>query len=1160
MTRAFPMIPAVRPSPTGRKTWLTASTALAGFAMSLTLGLAAQAQSLPSGGSVSAGQATFSGDANTLTVNQASAFTAINWQSFNIGEGQAVTFVQPDARSVALNRVLGADPSQILGGLSANGQVFLVNPNGVLFGRNAQVNVGGLVASTLGITDADFMAGNYRFSGGGDGAILNQGTIKADGGFVALLGANVSNQGLIQANLGTVALAAGSAITLDLAGDGLLNVTVDQGAVNALAANGGLLRADGGQVVMSAGSAGQLIRTAVNTTGVIEARTLDTRNGVIRLIGDPQAGGVVVNGVLDVTGGGAGQTGGGIVITAQTVSLASQARLDASGDAGGGKVLVGGDYRGGGALTHADTVSMAQGAVILANAGRAGQGGKVVLWSDGVTHVDGAISARGGTVSGDGGLVETSGARVVIGQNARVDALAPHGATGLWLLDPVDYTIAIAGGDETPSQVTISLASANRLIEATHDITVADAVTWTTPQTLELRAGNDVLINAAMTASTAGSLMRLTAGQDVVVNGALTASGNGSLIEINSGRDIDLNEAVTASGGGAVLFRADNDGTGGPAGGTVRLDPLFPVTSTSKTIYYSPENGYGAPNLYTGFTAYMWVFVDAIDKVYDGTVAATATFRGDPTVGGANDVGLAGGTINFVDKNVGPAKPVTFAGYGINGADVADFALFAAAGDTTAAITPAVLTITANDANKVYGQTATLPGTAFTSAGLVAGETIGGVTEVSPGAVASAAVAGSPYVITPSDAVGGTFLITNYTTNYVNGALTVTPAVLIVTADNADKLYGQSITLPTTAFTAAGLVNGDTLAGVSLTSAGTAATAAVAGSPYAITPSAAVGGSYVATNYVTTYVDGVLTVRPAPLVVTANSTSKVYGQAVTFASTAFTTTGLQNGETIAGVTETSSGAGASAGVGAGPYAITASGAVGGTYTPANYVTTYVDGALVVTPAALTVTANDASKPYGQTLVFVPTTFTSTGLVNGDTIAGVTQTSPGATAGAISGPYVITTSAATGGSYIPTNYVTTYGAGALTVLADATPPTSTIPGRPSPIVVSPSGVPAGVSSPGDASTDTFLTDDALGALAGVGSGLAASNGPLATHLTVLENGVRTPQQLETLAAAPNEAADRRLVDAVDGRAPNVLAPAPVPTPIPAIHYAPKQDRN
>ena len=145
-----------------------------------------------------------------MTVNQSSSNAAINWQSFNIGKGEAVRFVQPNSSSVALNRVLGSDPSSILGSLSANGKVFLVNPNGILFGKGSQVNVNGLVASTLAITDNDFMSGNYRFSGSGDGTILNQGSINADGGYVALLGVNVGNQGVISAKLGTVALAADS--------------------------------------------------------------------------------------------------------------------------------------------------------------------------------------------------------------------------------------------------------------------------------------------------------------------------------------------------------------------------------------------------------------------------------------------------------------------------------------------------------------------------------------------------------------------------------------------------------------------------------------------------------------------------------------------------------------------------------------------------------------------------------------------------------------------------------------------------------------------------------------------------------------------------------------------------------------------------------------
>ncbi len=211
----------------------------------------------PTGGVVSAGSASIAGGAGKTTINQSSQNAAINWQSFSIGQGEAVQFVQPNSSSVALNRVLGSDPSSILGSLSANGKVFLVNPNGILFGKGAQVNVGGLVASTLNITDSDFMAGKYKFAGAGNGTILNQGSINADGGYVALLGANVSNEGVISARLGTVALAAGNAITLDVAGDGLLNVTVNQGAVNALAQNGGLIQADGGQVLLTAQVGGE---------------------------------------------------------------------------------------------------------------------------------------------------------------------------------------------------------------------------------------------------------------------------------------------------------------------------------------------------------------------------------------------------------------------------------------------------------------------------------------------------------------------------------------------------------------------------------------------------------------------------------------------------------------------------------------------------------------------------------------------------------------------------------------------------------------------------------------------------------------------------------------------------------------------------------------
>src|SRR5476649_953510 len=275
--------------------------ALRGLAVFLMLAFGSNVYALPTGGAVSGGSASIAGGAGKMTINQSSQNVAINWQGFSIGQGEAVQFVQPNSNSVALNRVLGSDPSSIFGSLSANGKVFLLNANGILFGKGAEVNVGGLVASTLNITDGDFMAGTYKFAGAGNGIILNQGSINADSGYVALLGATVSNQGVISAKLGTVVLAAGNAITLDVAGDGLLNVTVNQGAVNALVQNGGLIRADGGQVLLTAQSAGNLLQSAVNNTGVIQAQTVENHNGTIKLLGDRQSGSVNVSGTLDAS-------------------------------------------------------------------------------------------------------------------------------------------------------------------------------------------------------------------------------------------------------------------------------------------------------------------------------------------------------------------------------------------------------------------------------------------------------------------------------------------------------------------------------------------------------------------------------------------------------------------------------------------------------------------------------------------------------------------------------------------------------------------------------------------------------------------------------------------------------------------------------------------
>ncbi|MGZ2744790.1 two-partner secretion domain-containing protein [Burkholderia stagnalis] len=266
-------------------------------------GALTSAHALPVGESVVSGKADILryGNDQQMSINQHSDKLLTEWTSFNVDAGQRVTFNQPSASSIALNRVTGQEGSAILGSIDANGRVFLVNPNGVLFGKNAKVNVGGLVATTLDIKNDDFQAGRFRFSGASTANVSNEGALVAgDGGAIALLGAQVMNRGLVQAQMGTVALSAGSDVTLNFDGSKLLNVQVDGGAVNALVSNAKLLKADGGQVLMSARTANTLLQTVVNNQGAIEARTLRNSAGRITLDGY-DAGTVNVAGSLNAS-------------------------------------------------------------------------------------------------------------------------------------------------------------------------------------------------------------------------------------------------------------------------------------------------------------------------------------------------------------------------------------------------------------------------------------------------------------------------------------------------------------------------------------------------------------------------------------------------------------------------------------------------------------------------------------------------------------------------------------------------------------------------------------------------------------------------------------------------------------------------------------------
>ncbi len=363
---------------------------------------------------------------------------------------------------------------------------------------------------------------------------------------------------------------------------------------------------------------------------------------------------------------------------------------------------------------------------------------------------------------------------------------------------------------------------------------------------------------------------------------------------------------------------------------------------------------------------------------------------------------------------------------GATGGGLSNYTITYANGSLT--VSPAALVISANNETKTYGTLETFSSTAFTDTGLVTanGDTVSGVTETGTGAPVSARVGSDPIIASGATGTG----LSNYTITYVNGSLTVSPAALVITANNETKTYGTVETFSATAFTETGLVtaNGDTVTGVSETSTGAAATATVG--TYPIIASGATGTGL--SNYTITYVNGSLTVSPAALVITANNETKTYGTLETFSSTAFTETGLvtANGDTITGVTETSTGAPVSARVGSDP--IIASGATGTGLS--NYTITYVNGSLTVSPAALVITANNETKTYGTVETFSATAFTETGLVtaNGDTVTGVSETSTGAAATATVGTYPIIASNASGSGLA--NYTISYASGTLTVAA------------------------------------------------------------------------------------------------------------------------------
>jgi filamentous hemagglutinin family protein len=530
-------------------------------------------QALPQGGSVVRGDAAFTREGNVLTIQQGSPQAILEYQGFSIGAGETVRFVQPGPGASALNRVTGGQASTIAGALQANGNIFLVNPAGVLFTPTAQVNVHGLVASAMNISDEDYMAGRLSFSGGG-GSVVNQGAINA--AFAYLVGSRVENTGVIEA--GAIALAAGeNSVVIDEVGGGQIRLVIDgleQGPEAVAAPEAGYVPAttEAGEVVelpaVEVAAAPQSVPAPRETTSAL----------AVQIRQDPATRGLVFNqGTLIASG-----LAGGRVDIAGRFAV-QDGVIDVTGASGGGTINI----------TANDLVLVTDGSRTTANAGPQGDGGSIIVFSPGtaILEAGSAVSARGGFLAGDGGQAEVSGYQEVQFSGV-VDLTAPAGHAGNLLIDPFNVLInnlgpqsggAFGAGTWTPSaapsvilvaNLLAQLESGNVTITTTGggaeagDITLAsvlglDDLVTTATRTLTFQAHNHININAAITQSNPGGNNIINA-----VNLILTANsdnvGGGNVVlaaDVNTGggsftaSGVDFTQNATRNldtGGGAV--------------------------------------------------------------------------------------------------------------------------------------------------------------------------------------------------------------------------------------------------------------------------------------------------------------------------------------------------------------------------------------------------------------------------------------------------------------------------------------------------------------------------------------------------------------------------------------------------------------------------------
>ena len=620
----------------------------------------------PQGGEIVGGSGSISSPTlNSTVINQNTQSMAINWQSFDVANGERVEFVQPSTTAALLNRIQGQSPSQIFGAIDANGHVFLINPHGILFGETATVNVGSLVASGLNIDSDAFMKGDLRLSaltGTEGGIVINQGVIEAaTGGSVTLVGSSVQNQGVIVARMGSINLGAGNTAVIDFDGDGLMQFEVSgyvQENANQLTdavANSGTLNAEGGHIAITAHTARNVFTNVINNTGIIKAMRIDKQGGTIRLTG--QGGNVVSSGVIDASSNTANTNGGTIallsddqtlltnnsVTTVQSnsakggtvhvlghkVGLIDYSHINVSGETGGGTALIGGDFQGNNPLIqNADYTYVGANTVINASAENSGNGGKVVVWANEAARFYGSIIARGGLESGNGGFVEVSG-KTYLRFNGSVDLSAPMGLSGTLLLDPDDLCITNGGVGSCAGATEDNTAPFSAATAGSNSYVLVTTLQGLGDVNIDLLADDDIIFdaNVDLSASLTSANLTLNADNDADGTGGISMAG------------FDL-----STGGGNIAFNVDALGEGITNIGTINTG------GGSFTVNATGAMSQNIGDIITGTTRLV--------KQGSGTLTLTETndYSGSTTI--------EGGTISIgTDANLGAAPGTATAGH-----------------------------------------------------------------------------------------------------------------------------------------------------------------------------------------------------------------------------------------------------------------------------------------------------------------------------------------------------------------------------------------------------------------------------------------------------------------------------------------------------------------